>query len=100
MLHIIPFIPDIVLISQISKSVLNSQKSDSLLLIQDGVYAIISNFVFKDALQKLAENYLLYALKEDIQARGLTEKVFLDIYLIDYLEFVDLVVKHKHNITW
>jgi tRNA 2-thiouridine synthesizing protein B len=56
---------------------------DVILLIEDGVY--INNL-------NMTENS--YALKSDVIARGLLDKISSQIKLIDYEGFVELAIQH------
>ncbi|BEC70958.1 hypothetical protein VEE57_26740 [Escherichia coli] len=42
----------------------------------------------------------VYALNEDLIARGLTGQISNDIILIDYTDFVRLTVKHPSQMAW
>ena len=73
-------------------------KNDSILLIQDAVIAAtIENspiFQFHDAGVKI------YLLAEDIVARGLQDKLRLDVDVVDYKGFVGLTVGEDTQIKW
>lgn len=79
----------------INKSFINSNAlalvkvDDIILLIEDGVYAACSPG------ETLAKPGNIYALKPDVIARGLSDKISLDIKLVDYDGFVDLVVQNN-----
>lgn len=73
-------------------------KQDDVLLIQDGVLAVLEeNPLLKYCLQ---QQIPLYALIDDVLARGLKDQVSHHIKLIDYGDFVDLTVKHLQQIHW
>lgn len=73
----------------------NNLEENSLLLIQDAVYF---GLFIKD--HTITTN--IYALKIDVDARGLLDifNTMHNIKLINYDEFVDLILKHDQNITW
>ena len=65
--------------------------ADSILLIEEGVYGLLK----KD----LPTHIKLYALKADVEARGLTcQHAF--VTFIDANEFVDLTISHDKSLTW
>ncbi|MBU7013706.1 MAG: sulfurtransferase complex subunit TusB [Theionarchaea archaeon] len=64
---------------------------DIILLIEDGVYAVLSD-VIQHAQQK---DITLYALKADLEARGIQTH----LPVVDYGGFVDLVEEHA-VVTW
>ncbi len=68
---------------------------DSILLIEDGVYAC-------SQLSKLdLKGLTLYALREDLLARGLSETALSDdIKMASYADFVDLVCSHQRSVSW
>lgn len=74
----------------------NSFKTNSLLLIQNGVYfaTYLKNLDFTTSIPT-------YAIQEDVDARKI-RFLFEDhkIKLINYANFVDLVLTHEKNITW
>lgn len=73
-------------------------QNDVILLLQDGVTAAI----FKsDSLERLKQTGVtIYALHEDVEARGLKALVGDDIELVDYQGFVDLTIAHSPQIVW
>lgn len=71
---------------------------DDLLLIEDGVTAAIQNSRFLDLL--LSVPITLYALQEDIAARGLSEQISHRVVRVDYTGFVRLTVKHPGQMAW
>lgn len=68
----------------------NAGDNDAVLLIEDGVYAIL----------KESPSQPLYALQEDIEARGLTDKVPQQITLVDYSGFVKLATEADAIQSW
>ncbi len=63
----------------------------NVLLIQNGVY-------FGIEMAKPIKN--IFALEEDVIARGLINAYPKDIKLINYEQFVDLIIKYPKNITY
>ncbi|WP_193015789.1 sulfurtransferase complex subunit TusB [Proteus sp. FME41] len=73
-------------------------KQDDVLLIQDGVLAVLEeNPLLKYCLQ---QQISIYALIDDVLARGLKDQASHHIKLINYHDFVDLTVKHPQQIHW
>lgn len=70
-----------------------STAGDSLLLIEDGVYQAM-----QVAKHPQAQSLSLYALQDDISARGIALPPA--ITSISYAQFVDLVCQHKRSISW
>ncbi|HKM97973.1 MAG TPA: sulfurtransferase complex subunit TusB [Buttiauxella sp.] len=95
MLHILqhsPFQTDL-------ESMLRCVKiGDELLLIQDAVIVALSGTKAFDLL--CAAPISIYALQEDIEARGLTAQISTSIGKVSYTDFVRLTVKHEQQITW
>lgn len=71
---------------------------DDLLLMQDGVVAGIEGNDFLDVLSQKAVS--LYALREDVLARGIAARISTRITSIDYNDFVRLVIKHPSQMAW
>ncbi|UNK61715.1 sulfurtransferase complex subunit TusB [Buttiauxella ferragutiae] len=74
------------------------KQGDELLLIQDAVIVALSGTKALDLL--LAAPVSIYALQEDIEARGLTAQISTSIGKVSYTDFVRLTVKHEQQITW
>ncbi|CAQ82431.1 MULTISPECIES: sulfurtransferase complex subunit TusB [Photorhabdus] len=71
---------------------------DDILFIQDGVLAGIEANRYLPTL--INSGITLYALKEDIEARGLLGQVSDKVQVIDYTDFVNLTVKHHQQFAW
>ena len=74
------------------------QPEDCLLLIEDGVLAGLKETVSLKAL--LSSSGSVFALQEDIEARGLTRQFATDISRISYADFVKLTIEHPQHIAW
>ena len=71
---------------------------DDLLLLQDGVLAAIQG---SRALEKLSAcGVKLWALQDDLSARGLSEQISPIVQPVDYTFFVALTVKHRQQMAW
>lgn len=73
-------------------------EGDELLLLQDGVTAAIEGSRFLESLQNTP--ITVYALKEDIEARGLGGQISDSVVRVDYTDFVRLAVKHTSQLAW
>lgn len=71
---------------------------DDLLLLQDGVVAGIEGGRFLELL--LNAPITVYALNEDIEARGLSAQISTSIGKVGYTDFVSLTVKQRNHIAW
>ncbi|AVY97354.1 sulfurtransferase complex subunit TusB [Lelliottia sp. WB101] len=71
---------------------------DDLLLIQDGVLAAIEGSRFVEMLNNAP--ITVSALKEDIDARGLTAQISSKIDVVSYTDFVNLSLKHTTQMSW
>lgn len=65
---------------------------DELILIEDAVQLAPSITV--------ETPYPIYALSDDLIARGIADKVPAQIQTINYDEFVDLTLKHETTLSW
>lgn len=81
------------------KSLKSCQKTladnDALILLQEGVYLLTEPI-------QLPERIDCYALKADIDARGITtvKTDKSNHIIIDDSDFVDLVIQHDNSISW
>lgn len=71
---------------------------DALLLLQDGVLAGLAGSTPLDLLLKAPIS--LYALQDDVEARGLSGYISHNITLISYTHFVELTEKHPGQMAW
>jgi len=73
----------------------------SVLLIEDGVYAAMSNAVSAESVNNRMKDMTFYVLGPDVSARGLDDTPLIDgINVVDYGGFVDLVVEHDVAQSW
>lgn len=70
----------------------------AVLLIESAVYATLPNLAQTVGL--LSANTRLYALREDLAARGLLPLAVDDVTLVDYSGFVKLVCTHENCHSW
>ncbi|CPR16453.1 sulfurtransferase complex subunit TusB [Brenneria goodwinii] len=71
---------------------------DAVVLLQDGVIAALADTDMANRL--LNASVLLYVLKNDADARGLTAQISDNIPLIDYNQFVQLTVQYPKQLAW
>lgn len=72
---------------------------DALLLSGDAVYALREGTAPRRALEALAEDIALFALAEDLEARGL-QAVPARLTAIDYPGFVELCCRYQRVNSW
>ena len=72
----------------------------SVLLIEDGVYAALRDTAVAQKMQEALKRVQVYALKPDVEARGMQNRVMEGVRLVDYEGFVDLVVEHNAVQSW
>ncbi|POT55366.1 sulfurtransferase complex subunit TusB [Citrobacter amalonaticus] len=74
------------------------EEGDELLLLQDGVTAALEGSRFLESLHNAP--ITVYALKEDIEARGLSGQISDSVVRVGYTDFVRLAVKHTSQMAW
>jgi tRNA 2-thiouridine synthesizing protein B len=72
----------------------------AVLLIEDGVYAATAGSSSEAAVRAAAAKVKFFALKPDMEARGVTAKAMDSVTLVDYGGFVDLVAEHGTPNSW
>jgi tRNA 2-thiouridine synthesizing protein B len=75
-------------------------KGSAVLLIEDGVYGAMSGTAVTPKLQAAMKSAPVYALKPDVEARGIQGRVLDGVKLVDYGGFVDLVAEHNTVHAW
>ena len=75
-------------------------KGSAVLLIEDGIYGALKGGSVTNLVERALVNYPIYALKPDIEARGMKDRVIDGIQLVDYEGFVDLVVEYPGVQAW
>ena len=71
-------------------------KGDGLLFIEDGVYHCLPS----SQLDELPPKVKLYALREDLQARGLLEKIQTTVQPVNTKKFVQLCCHYDKVVSW
>lgn len=79
----------------------HAKAGSAVLLIEDGVYGAMKNSTVAEAVQNAQQNVKVYALKADLDTRGIGENQVLNgIELVDYAGFVDLATQHDKVQSW
>ncbi len=74
-----------------------AQESDSILLLENGVYGAL----LKHSLADKLSGKKCYAIEADLKARGLLgQELTPHIELIDFIYFVELTTQHKLVQSW
>ena len=77
-----------------------AKQGSAVLLIEDGVYAALKETAVSKQVQDALKRVSIYALKSDLEARGMQNRLMDGIRLVDYGGFVDLVVAHNTVQSW
>ena len=77
-----------------------ARPGSAVLLIEDGVYAAARDTAVAQRMQEALQRVQIYALKPDLEARGMQNRVMDGVRLVDYGGFVDLVVEHDAVQSW
>jgi len=77
-----------------------ARQGSVVLLIEDGVYGAADGTAVSSQLQDALKRVAVCALKADVEARGMQNRVMDGIRLVDYEGFVDLVVEHNAVQSW
>lgn len=65
---------------------------DCLLFLEDGVYDLLT--------EQLPEKVCITAIYDDVQLRGLTDRLPPAVRCIDYSAYVSLICKYDRLINW
>ena len=77
-----------------------ARQGSAVLLIEDGVYAATRDTAVAKQVQDAMKRVSIYALKPDVEARGMQNRVMDGVRLVDYEGFVDLVTEHDAVQSW
>lgn len=77
-----------------------ARPGSAVLLIEDGVYAAGRDTAVAAMVQEALKTVTIYALKPDLEARGVHNRVMDGVRLVDYGGFVDLVAEHHAVQSW
>jgi tRNA 2-thiouridine synthesizing protein B len=73
---------------------------DVILLIEDGVYGALRGATFTPRINQALQSLRVYALRPDVEARGIGEKLLESVALVDYGGFVELTVANSPIMAW
>jgi tRNA 2-thiouridine synthesizing protein B len=76
------------------------RNGSAVLLIEDGVYAATRGNTAESRIRQAMGHMQVYALRPDLEARGMQDAVIDGVKLVDYGGFVDLVAEHKAAQSW
>lgn len=77
-----------------------AKQGSAILLIEDGVYAAARDTAVAKQVQDALKRVTIYALKPDVEARGMQNRVMDGVRLVDYGGFVDLVTENNAVQSW
>ena len=77
-----------------------AQPGNSLLLIEDAVYAAVKGSKEADKVRTASTTVKVYVLAPDLEARGMKDAAVEGVTLVDYGGFVDLVAEHSVVQSW
>lgn len=75
-----------------------ANETDTLLLIEDGVYGALKGGEYSGLVESAAPRILVLA--PDLEARGLLDKLLTSIATVDYAGFVELTTTHDKVVSW
>lgn len=81
----------------LSQALAKMGPQDVLLLLENAVLAIAGQHPWESELAALAKQGRLYLIKADLDARGITPGYG---HVIDYPDFVELVVEADTSLAW
>jgi tRNA 2-thiouridine synthesizing protein B len=77
-----------------------AQDGHALLLIEDGVYAATTKSPAAPSVREAVARLKVYALRPDLEARGVAAALIDGVTPVDYGGFVDLVAAHPATQSW
>ena len=77
-----------------------AKQGSAVLLIEDGVYAAARDTAVSKQVEEALKSVSIYALKPDLEARGMQDRIMEGVHVVDYGGFVDLVVEHDTVQSW
>ena len=78
----------------------HAKKGSAILLIEDGVYAVLKNTKAATQVQSAMKDYTFYVLQPDVEARGMQGRVMDGVKAVDYSGFVDLTADNATVQSW
>ena len=77
-----------------------AQPGNALLLIEDGVYGATVGSAMESVIREACATLKVYALRPDLDARGVLGKLIDGVTAVDYDGFVDLTGEYKTSHSW
>lgn len=77
-----------------------AKEGSSVLMIEDGVYGAMKGASSSAMVEAAMKTVKVYALSEDLAARGVNDRVIDGIELVDYAGFVKLAAEHAQVQSW
>jgi len=77
-----------------------AKDGSSVLLIEDGVYGAIKGASSSAMVEAAMKTVKVYALGEDLTARGVNDRIIDGIEIVDYAGFVKLATEHAQVQSW
>jgi len=74
------------------------REGDALLFVEDAVYAL--TVAFERELVQSLDKYRCFALRDDLVARGISDKIPPTVTQIGYPEFVALSLHYGRVVSW
>ena len=76
-------------------------KNNSILFIEDAVISVMKATKFTGMIESSLKDFKMYALRPDLEARGLSlDNVIEGVKIVGYEEFVDLTTEHDSVQSW
>jgi tRNA 2-thiouridine synthesizing protein B len=79
---------------------IHAKAGSAILLLEDGVYGAMIGTTFTPRIEYALQTLKIYALRADVDARGIREKLIGQVQLVDYGGFVDLATEHSPIVSW
>ena len=87
--------------SSVASCISMCAKSSSILFIEDAVISVMKSTKFAEMIESSLKDFKIYALKPDLEARGLSlNNVIEGVEIIGYEGFVDLTTEHDSVQSW
>ena len=87
--------------SSVSSCLSMCSKNSSILFIEDAVISVMKSTKFTKMIEDSLEDFKIYALKPDLEARGLSlNNVIEGVEIVGYDKFVDLTTEHDTVQSW
>jgi len=77
-----------------------AKDGSAVLLIEDGVYGAIKGATSSSLVEGAMKTVKVYALSEDVNARGVSDRLIDGVELVDYAGFVKLATEHSQVQSW